>query len=140
MSEVQAEEGGAHRHARGERGLMLAAISNVVVRIHKQFYGKGPIKARTHLADSVLVVRARKGVSCAASGPCANVDRPRSWCTRRLAMQSSIEPELRAAIETELRRPVRSLMNAVDPNNELEVVVCVLASGESETPGDVEVL
>src|SRR5256885_7702167 len=39
-----------------ERGRMLADLSNAIVRIHKQFYGKGPTKARAHLMHDVLVV------------------------------------------------------------------------------------
>lgn len=39
-----------------ERGSMFVELSNAVVRIHKQFYGKGPTKARSHLSTDLLTV------------------------------------------------------------------------------------
>lgn len=128
---AQAEADGAGQRAPGERGLMLAAISNAVVRIHKQFYGKGPTKARSHFSESVLVVVLERGLMRSEQTLCER-GQTEAVVHARLAMQRSIEPEMRAAIETELRRPVRSLMNAVDPHNELEVVLCVLAPDDAE--------
>jgi uncharacterized protein YbcI len=37
------------------RGQLAAAISNAVVRIHSQHYGKGPTKAKTYLIDDMVV-------------------------------------------------------------------------------------
>ena len=49
----------------------------------------------------------------------------------RLAMQSSIEGELRAAVEAILQRPVRSFMSANDPGNDLQAEIFVLHPDES---------
>jgi uncharacterized protein YbcI len=125
------EDGGAGLRAPGERGLALAAISNAVVRIHKRFYGRGPIGAHSHLSGNVLTVLLESGLTRSERTLCAH-GQAEIVLRMRLVLQSSIEPELRAAIESELRRPVRSLMCALDPQNELEAVVCVLASHGDE--------
>jgi uncharacterized protein YbcI len=121
-----AERPSPQDNARSGRGLMLAAIANGVVRIHKQFYGKGPTKARAHLSESVLVVVLERGLMRSEQTLCER-GKAEAVVHARLAMHGLIEPELRAMIESELRRPVRSLMYALDPHNRLEVVVCILA-------------
>jgi hypothetical protein len=37
------------------RGKSLAAISNGLMHLHRQFYGRGPTKAKTHLIDDTVV-------------------------------------------------------------------------------------
>jgi uncharacterized protein YbcI len=130
---THAEADPARQRVRSERGLMLAAISNAVVRIHKQFYGKGPTKARAHLSESALVVVLESGLMRSERTLCER-GQADTVVRARLTMQRSIEPELRAVIEGQLRRPVRSLMNALDPQNELEVVICILAPTGAEMP------
>jgi len=53
MSEVKVDE---RSTTRDERGQVLLDLSNAVVRIHKQYYGKGPTKARSHLTHDLLTV------------------------------------------------------------------------------------
>ena len=43
------------------RGRLLLELSNAVVRIHKEYYGKGPTKARSHLSQDMLVVVVLEG-------------------------------------------------------------------------------
>src|SRR4051794_11582078 len=37
------------------RGQVAAAISNAIVRIHAEHYGKGPSKAKTYVMDDIVV-------------------------------------------------------------------------------------
>ena len=37
------------------RGQLAAAISNAIVGIHSQYYGKGPTKAKTYLIDDTVI-------------------------------------------------------------------------------------
>ena len=82
----------------GEHGRMLADVSNAIVRLHKQFYGKGPTKARSHLVHDLLVVVLNGGYTrgeetLRSSGHEEQVIRT------RLAMHDSVEDEFRAAVE-----------------------------------------
>ena len=39
----------------------LANISRRIVQLHKEFYGKGPTKAKTYYSDDLVVVLMRGG-------------------------------------------------------------------------------
>src|SRR5947208_14968369 len=51
--EVSAEEGSAGPLAGGK---LLAAISTSIVAILREHYGRGPMKAKTHALDDIIVV------------------------------------------------------------------------------------
>ncbi len=135
MAGVQSPEPqglGSVNGARDERGQLLADVSNAIVRIHKRFYGKGPVKARAHLSQDLLTVILEGGFTRGEQtlhdhGHADEVVRS------RLAMQSSIENEFRAAIESILYRSVRSFMSANDPSNDLQAEIFVLHPRGSET-------
>lgn len=122
----------AGSHSAGERGQILADISNAIVRIHKRFYGKGPVKARAYLSQDVLTVILEGGLT---RGEQTLQDHGHSQevVSSRLAMQSSVEDEFRMAIESILYRSVRSFMSANDPSNDLQAEVFVLHPQGSET-------
>jgi uncharacterized protein YbcI len=42
-------------------GSVMANISRRIVGLHKEFYGKGPNKARTYLQDDMVLVLMRGG-------------------------------------------------------------------------------
>src|SRR5689334_17451138 len=99
-------------------GSVLVDLSNAVVRVHKQFYGKGPTKARAHLSHDLLTVVLEGGYT---RGEKTLHERgyDEQIVQTRLAMQASVEDELRTAIEEILQRRVRSFMSANDPGNEM---------------------
>ncbi len=119
-------------HASGERGQVLADISNAVVRIHKRFYGKGPVKARAHLSQDLLTVVLEGGFT---RGEQTLHDHGHSQevVRSRLAMQESIESDYRAAVESILHRSVRSFMSANDPSNDMQAEIFVLHPRGSES-------
>jgi uncharacterized protein YbcI len=117
-----------------ERGLLLAEISNAVVRIHKRAYGKGPIKARAHLTRDLLTVVLEGGFT-RAEQTLHRHGHSQQVIDSRLAIERAIENELRAAVETILYRAIRSSLSAPDPTNELQVEVFVLQPQGSEKLG-----
>src|SRR5436305_10878513 len=54
MDEAQASPAGAEARLRG--GQLLAAISNRIVQIQREHYGRGPRKAKTYALDDLIVV------------------------------------------------------------------------------------
>jgi uncharacterized protein YbcI len=109
----------------GERGQMLADVSNAIVRIHKRFYGKGPVKARAHLSQDLLTVVLEGGFT-RGEQTLHDHGHAQEVVRSRLVMQESIESEFRAAVESILYRSVRSFMSANDPSNDLQAEVFVL--------------
>lgn len=121
--------------AKDEPGLLLAEISNAVVRIHKRAYGKGPVKARAHLSRDLLTVVLEGGFT-RAEQTLQRHGHSQQVVDARRAIERTIENELRVAIETILYRAVRSLTSAPDPANELQVEVFVLWPHGSQELGD----
>src|SRR5438132_1083059 len=55
-------DGGSHSiSSRTEDGDTLAAISRRIVRLYKEYYGKGPTRARTYYWRDLVVVVLRDG-------------------------------------------------------------------------------
>ncbi|HUA75816.1 MAG TPA: DUF2294 domain-containing protein [Solirubrobacteraceae bacterium] len=122
-----------------ERGQLMASVANAVVRTHKRFYGKGPVKARAHLSQDLLTVLLEGGLTRGEQmlnehGHTEEVVRARS------AMQETVENELRVAVESILYRKVRSFLSANDPANDMQIEAFVLEPEGSEAldgAGDV---
>src|SRR3954453_3580429 len=101
--------GAAHPQASGPRplvpfappamdGAVRAAISQVVVRIHAEHYGKGATQAKTYVWDNVVVVVLRD-VLTVAERTLVAVDRAETVREVRTAFQFSLEPTFRSALE-----------------------------------------
>jgi uncharacterized protein YbcI len=114
-----------------ERGLILAEISKSVVRIHKRSYGKGPVRARSHLSRDLLTVVLEGGFT-RAEQMLHRHGHSQQVIESRMTLARTIENELCAAVETILYRSVRSFMSAPDPANDLQVEVFVLRPQGSE--------
>jgi uncharacterized protein YbcI len=112
-------------------GNVLLDISNALVGIHKQFYGRGPTKARTYMMDDLVAVVLQGGYSRAEH---TLVDRGRQAAVTqtRLAMQETIEGASVAVVERLTGRKVRSVMSANEPFQELQAELFLLEPGESE--------
>ena len=81
----------------------MLELSNAVVRIHKEYYGKGPTKARSHLSQDMLVVVLEGGYTHAEQTLLA-AGHSKEVVQSRFAMQKTAEPDLRQAVEEILQR------------------------------------
>ena len=116
-------------------GALRAAISQAVVRLHAEHYGKGATQAKTYVWDNVLVVVLRD-VLTAAERTLVSVDRSDAVRQVRSAFQLSLEPTFRSTIERLTGRRVESFMSQVDPANGLGVEIFVLEPVDGGAPGD----
>jgi len=108
-----------------QRGQILLDISNAIVRLHKDFYGKGPTKARTQIAHDLVTVVLEGGFTQSEKTLHAH-GHDREVAESRFAMQKSVEAELRAVVEGLTGRSIRSFMSAHDPGEGIQVEVFVL--------------
>src|SRR5215218_3056206 len=106
-------------------GAMRSAISQAIVRIHAEHYGKGATQAKTYAWDN-LVVTVLRDVLTVAERTLIDVDRADTVRDVRTMFQSSLEPTFRAAIEQLTGRRVQSFMSQVDPVRGFGVEVFVL--------------
>src|SRR3954470_20302570 len=99
--------------SRDERGRTLLELSNAVVRVHKEFYGKGPTKARSHLSHDLLTVVLEGGFT-RSEEPLLAHGHESEVLQARAAMQESVREQLTSEVERILGRRVRSFMSAND--------------------------
>jgi uncharacterized protein YbcI len=108
-----------HQRVRGES---LAAISTGLVQLHTRFYGKGPTKAKTHMADDMVVAVLWNGFTTVEEtlireGQGDAVER------FRRTFQAAMETQFRTVVENATERKVMAYMSQVhvDPNIAIEL-------------------
>jgi uncharacterized protein YbcI len=112
-------------------GAMRSAISQAIVRIHADHYGKGATQAKTYAWDD-LVVTVLRDVLTTAERTLIGVDKAETVRSVRTTFQFTMEATFRAAIERLTGRRVLSFMSQVDPQNGLGVEVFVLQPLEAD--------
>ena len=116
-------------------GALRSAISQAIVRIHAEHYGKGATQAKTYAWDN-LVVTVLRDVLTTAERTLVAVDRTDTVRDVRATFQHTMEQTFRSAIERLTGRRVHSFMSQVDPANGLGVEVFVLEPVEGGAPDD----
>jgi uncharacterized protein YbcI len=106
-------------------GALRSAISQAIVRIHAEHYGKGATQAKTYAWDNVVLC-VLGDVLTTSERTLIALDRPDSVRQVRSAFQSTMEPTFRAAVEGLTARRVVSFMSQVDPLTGYGVEVFVL--------------
>jgi uncharacterized protein YbcI len=114
-------------------GALRSAISQAIVRIHAEHYGKGATQAKTYVWDN-LVVTVLRDVLTTAERTLVDVGRTDTVRDVRTTFQYTMEQTFRSAIERLTGRRVHSFMSQVDPANGLGVEVFVLASLDGGPP------
>jgi uncharacterized protein YbcI len=95
-------------------GALRSAISQAIVRIHAEHYGKGATQAKTYAWDN-LVVCVLRDVLTTAERTLVELDRVEAVRELRTTFQFTMEGTFRSAIERLTGRKVRSFMSQVDP-------------------------
>jgi uncharacterized protein YbcI len=122
--------------AQGIDGATRSAISQAIVRIHAEHFGKGATQAKTYVWDN-LIVTVLRDVLTVAERTLIDVDRSETVREMRMTFQFSLEPTFRAAVERLTGRRVQSFMSQVDPVRGLGVEIFVLEplGGDDEDSG-----
>jgi uncharacterized protein YbcI len=106
-------------------GALRSAISQAIVRIHAEHYGKGATQAKTYAWDN-LVVTVLRDVLTTAERTLVGVDRADTVRDVRSTFQFTMEATFREAVERLTGRRVHSFMSQVDPSRGVGVEVFVL--------------
>ena len=104
-------------------GHLLSAISNSIVRILRERYGRGPMKAKTYALDDIIVVVLRAGGFTAAEQTMIDSVEPDRVVEMREDFQRVMAHDYKETIERLTDRKVLAfLSNAhVEPELTLEV-------------------
>jgi uncharacterized protein YbcI len=110
MADEVSNDGAPLTSEETSRGTTLANISRRLVVLHKEFYGKGPTKARTYVQDDIVLVLMRGGYTrveetLIRDGRIDAVQRQRD------AFQQVMHDRFVAVVEEELGRKVAAFMS-----------------------------
>ena len=106
-------------------GAVRSAISQAIVRIHAEHYGKGATQAKTYVWDN-LVVTVLRDVLTVAERTLVNIDSTDTVRDVRTKFQFGLEHIFTNAVERLTGRRVHSFMSQVDPARGVGVEVFVL--------------
>ena len=122
----------AHGAGRSEHGATMAAISRRIVHLLKEYYGKGPTKARTFHWGELVVVLLSGGFT-RAEQTLLEEGRERAVIDQRAELQSVMRPRFKRVIEEELNREVIAFMSANhhDPDFNAELFILAPLPGEN---------
>jgi uncharacterized protein YbcI len=101
--------------AETERGdSILLAVSNAMVRLHKQQFGRGPTKARSSFAGPDTLVCTLESVLVRAEHKLIELGHEDRVRDMRTSFQAATQREFIAAVEQLISRKVRAFASAVD--------------------------
>jgi uncharacterized protein YbcI len=123
---------------RSSRGELLTSISNALVGLHKEYYGKGPTRSKTFLVDDTVLCVLRGGFTPIER---TLIDSGEDEAVREIrhAFQQAMGTRFTEVIEAALDRKVVAYLSQVHIDPDMSVEVFVLESGDDED-GAVEVL
>jgi uncharacterized protein YbcI len=105
---------------------MLVAVSNAVVHIHKQYFGKGPTKARSYYQDDVITCVLRD-VYTRAERTLIESGKTDTALNHRHALQQVVRDEFTSAVERIVGREVIGFFSGNQEDPDMSVEVFVLA-------------
>jgi uncharacterized protein YbcI len=104
------------------KGGVLATISTGLVQLHRQYYGKGPTKAKTYAVNDTVITVLRGGFTTVER---TLIDDGRGSAVHdiRRTFQSAMEEQFTAIVETATGRSVVAYMSTVhtDPDMAVEI-------------------
>jgi uncharacterized protein YbcI len=103
-------------------GQALVEISNAMVALHREHFGRGPGAAKSFISEEMVVcvlsdIYTAVERTLVAAGQAEHVRRTRTL------HQEALEEEYKASVETIMRRPVEAFLSVVhvDPDMAVEV-------------------
>jgi uncharacterized protein YbcI len=110
---------GTSGHHDTARGLELTELSNEMVRLYKEVFGRGPTKARTNYAGPDLIVSTLEdSMTPAEKNMAANGDHNRLR-ELRMYFQHTSEDEFVRAVEQVTGRKVRAFVSGIDTGQDV---------------------
>ncbi len=104
----------------GDRGRTLAAISNRIVALQREKYGRGATKVRT-IMDGDFVVCVMEDIYISAERTLIDAGRDDAVRETRSAFQDAMRPQFTAAVEEMTGRRVVAFMSQNHVNPDLAV-------------------
>ncbi|MEA2431358.1 MAG: hypothetical protein QOI19_1831 [Thermoleophilaceae bacterium] len=134
---------GTPTDGRPRDGSLLAQISNAMVHIHKEHWGKGPTKARTIYTEDIVLTRLDQ-IFTRAETTLIRAGREEEVRNMRIAFQRELEHEFVGAVERLTGRKVQAFVSEMHAGTNMGIELFVLEPAEpasdpsADTPRDGE--
>jgi uncharacterized protein YbcI len=106
-------------------GKLLTELSNAMVALHKEQFGRGPTRARTHFAGPDIVVSVLEDALLPAERALVDMGQQQRVRESRLFMQIATADRFTEVIGAIAGRKVLSFVSASDPDRGLVIETCV---------------
>lgn len=110
----------------------LAALSNEMVRIYKEQFGRGPTKVRSHYAGPDTLVCLLENTFTPAEKSLQGMGEHQRLREMRLFFQYASAGDFTEAVRSTTGRQVRSFISGIDTNTD---IACELFVLEPQSPG-----
>ena len=94
----------------------LQAVSNAMVRLHKEQFGRGPTNARTHYAGPDTLVCTLENALLPAERTMVEMGEQQRVRESRLVLQAATADTFIEVVEGIVHRKVRGFTSAIDPD------------------------
>lgn len=118
-------EGHIADHPDGARGESLARITSTLVSLHKQFYGKGPLKAKTFLVNDTVMCVLEGGFTIVERTLIDSGEADAVHHIRR-RFQVAMKTQFTSVVEESLGRRIRAYMSQVHSDPDISVELFML--------------
>jgi uncharacterized protein YbcI len=109
-----------------EHGRVTALISNEMVRIYKDLFGRGPTQARTNYAGPDTIIVSLENSLTPAERTLAEMGEHQRLRDVRMFFQHAREADFREAIERLTGRQVRAFVSGIDTSKDVSAEVFYL--------------
>jgi uncharacterized protein YbcI len=116
---------GVPTDGRPRGGTLLAQISNAMVRIYKEHWGKGPTKARTIYTEDIVLTRLEE-IFTKAEATLIKAGREEEVRNMRIAFQRELENEFVGAVERLTGRKVQAFVSEMHAATNMGIELFVL--------------
>ena len=123
LTDLDGQPGGA---GLGRRGAMLQDVSNAMVHLYKEQFGRGPTKVRSHFAGPDTLICVLEDSFTPAERNLAAMGEAQRLRDVRLFFQHATEREFRRVIEEITGRGVISFISGIDADTDISAEVFIL--------------
>lgn len=96
----------------------LSAVSNAMVKLHKEQFGRGPTKARSNFAGPDTLICVLSDLLLPAERKLVKMGNQERVVDTRTSFQYATRPEFITAVEQIVHRRVIAFASGIDPDND----------------------
>jgi uncharacterized protein YbcI len=112
-------------------GILRARISNEMVRLHSEYYGRGPTKAKVYVDGDLVAVVLEETFTPAEKTLIARGESEAIQDIRR-RFQRAMADQFRSIVEQATGREVRSFLSETDLDNDIAVEIFLLGARRTD--------